>query len=78
MSPVSVVLIIDSSDLDSLSSENIFHRLSGDHRQLHELDGFVARKLRSIFHRYLGVYDQMSAITAGYVRMFRRDDLEMF
>jgi hypothetical protein len=75
--PVAVVLIVDSSDVDAASSQNVLHGLSADHGQLHELDRFLARKAGSILYRHFRVDDQMSPVTAANMRTIRSDDLEM-
>ena len=77
MPPVSVVLIVDSSYFNSLLSKDIFHGLSGNHGQLHKLNRFFAGKPGSIFYRHLGVNDQMSAIAAGNMRLFRSNNFKI-
>src|SRR6185295_19146983 len=75
--PVAIVLVIDPADVDSLSSENRFHRLARDHGELHELDRLFAGKPCSILDRDLGIDDEVPAVTTRNMRTFRRDDLEM-
>jgi len=77
MAPVSVVLVIDSADIDSFFREHVPHRLARHHRELHELDRLLARKTRAVFDRNLRVDDHVPAVAPRDVRMFKRDYIKM-
>ena len=77
VTPVTVVLIVDAPDINAVLAHHRLHRLATDHGEFHQFHCLPARELRAVFHRLLGIDDEMPAVVPCDVRLRGCDHVKM-